>query len=147
MFRHGLRRLFFGLQAPQQLRVAEFAQRWGQRGGGNLAQAALVVAGGKRHQLAPRRGQGGQGIEHLGQRAQHHPRRQVGVGGRHRLPHHPQQLALPQGHAHQGAGGQRVPMGVAEQTAHIAVQRGLHRNVDNKGVARYRHGWKALFCG
>mgnify|MGYP006154175813 CR=1 FL=1 len=111
------------LEPPRQLHRVQLAQLRRQRRQRHLAQAALVVAPGKAHQLPPTGRQRGQGGEHLGDGAGG----EVGAGvQRGAVPHHAQHLAFAQRHAHQRARRQRPVAAVGEEVAHPAVGRGGH---------------------
>ncbi len=89
------------LQAPRQLGAVEFAQLRGQGCQGNLAGRALVIAGGKVHQLAPRRAERRQCVQngaHGTQAGSFHP----AFGPCGLVPDDAQGLAPAQRYAHQG---------------------------------------------
>ena len=118
-------------QAPRQPRVVEVAQLRGQCAERHLAQAALVILGGKRHQLAPVRIERREPVK----TGRHFPRRcgfQSRIGGVH-APDHAQHFTLAQGHPHELARLQGQRAAVAQQIAHATVGGGLHSHFDPMG--------------
>ena len=124
-------------QAPRQLGGVQVAQLRRQRGQRHLAQAALVVARGKRHQPAPVRVQRRNAVQHTG----HGPQRGAFGHFCRARPHHAQHLALAQRHAHQRTRHQRLRAGIAQQLAQRTVGRGVHGHQYGEGRGcRFRHG-------
>ena len=122
-----------GLRAfepARQLHRRQLPQLRRQRGQGDLAERALVVARRESHQTSPGGIQRRQSI----QCAQH----RFGVFGgqaaavRQRFPDHAQHLAAAQRHAHQLAGRQWQLTSVSQWPADAAVGRGGHHNAQPK---------------
>ena len=107
--------------------------RWQGRHG-HFADRALVVVGGKLHQLPPMGAQGGQALEHARHIAQAgflQPLRGTVMD----RPDHAQQIPRTQGHPHQGARRERGVFGlwhmpVRQQAADVAVRWRLNGNVN-----------------
>ena len=120
-----LSHIFFGqrLQTARQLHLIQFTQLRRQGRQCHFAQTALVVARGKGHQLPPCGVQRGHIVPGLQNGFGLHACRR-GLCVRPTVPHHAQHAALPQRHAHQGAGRQPFVVRVVQRCGRQRAVRG-----------------------
>ena len=130
----GLRGAPRALQALRELGGIDAAQFGRQHVERQLAERALVVAGGEFHQRHPRLAQRRHRVEHLRNRTQ---RRLAGSDRTRRdLPHEAGDITPPQRHPHQRAGGQRPIVAVVQCLAQARVPRRLDHHLHPRGVMR-----------